>query len=117
MYQAKTKDCEESHEDSSSLSECKSVYLHEWLRCIQRKKGVQIRSAEQEQDSGSKAKHSCSNCASQNATSCDDTTIRSIKRKIRSIIARYLAFFVSSAMCPEASNPIIVPAVNKLQED
>jgi hypothetical protein len=26
-----------------------------------------------------------------------------------------LAFFVSSAMCPEASNPIIVPAVNKLQ--
>jgi hypothetical protein len=26
----------------------------------------------------------------------------------------YLAFFVSSAMCPDASKPVSVPAVNKL---
>jgi len=26
----------------------------------------------------------------------------------------YLAFFVSSAMCPDASNPVMVPAVKRL---
>ena len=29
--------------------------------------------------------------------------------------ATTLAFFVSSATCPEASNPVKVPAVNKLE--
>lgn len=28
----------------------------------------------------------------------------------------YLAFLVSSAMWPEASNPVIVPAVNRLMD-
>jgi hypothetical protein len=65
-YENKTQNCKGSHEDTWPSTQSHGVDLDEWLGCTQGKEGIEIRSAEQEQNGCSKTedpsrKSTCNN--------------------------------------------------------
>lgn len=91
--------------------------MYERLRSIESEEGVEIGSAEEEEDGSDKSQDASGNSAGEDPLRRDDTrAVNLISAQFRlKMSPAYLAFFVSSAICPEASKPVSVPAANKLQ--
>ena len=87
-YEDQTDDGEDRDHDAAALAEREGVQLDERLRCIQGEEGVQVGSAEQEEDRGRESEATCRNDTGQNTASSDDAVVRQTDQYGRRTVRR-----------------------------
>lgn len=71
-YHDEANDSYDRHEHSSATSKCQSIDLDKWLRGIESEKGVEVWSAEKEENGCREAKYASCDCATQDSLCRDD---------------------------------------------